>query len=150
MRTTAPDLGAAEVSWRRGLARVATLSGSIVAVLGAILISAAPGLAATVTGSSKGVKATMTVGTHSPTANKAWPISFTVTEGGKSVKATLTYEWLFGGHVVHREKGKSFTGHLSETFQWPVAAVGEPLTLQAVVAVGSATVNLDYAVKVVR
>jgi hypothetical protein len=150
MRTTAPD-GCAEVSTRRGLARArpATLSGSVLAVFGAILVSAAPSMAATVTGSSHGVKATMQVGTHSPTANKPWPLHFTVTKGGKSVKATLTYEWLYAGHVVHTER-HSFTGHFSETFQWPVTAVGAPLTFRAVVGVGSTSVNLNYTVKVVR
>jgi hypothetical protein len=152
MRTTAPDFGCARAptASRRARARSATLSGSIVAVFGAILVAAVPSVAATVTSSSHGVKATMQVTTHTPRANKAWPIHFTVTKAGKSVKATVTYEWLFGGQVVHRENPHSFNGHLSETFQWPVAAVGQPLTFRAVVAVGKATMNLEYAVKVAR
>jgi hypothetical protein len=150
--TIAPNLGGAEVSGRRGpvRARSATLWGALLAVFGAILAAAVPSLAATVTGSSQGVRATMQVTTHNPMANKSWPIQFTVTKGGKSVKASLTYEWLYAGHVVHREHGPTFTGHLSETFQWPVTAVGQPLTFRAVVAVGKASVNLEYAVKVVR
>lgn len=103
-----------------------------------------------VTGSAGGVTATMHVAGHHPRVNRSWPLSFIVTAGGAPARASVSYEYLFGGQVVARRSHYTFTGHFSDTFLWPSAAVGYPLTFRAVVASGKATVNLDYAVRVVR
>lgn len=153
MRITAPSFGCADASqgpWPPGR-RLATLSGSVLAGFGAILVAAVPSMAATVTGSSHGVKATMQVSTHNPKVKQPWPLRITVTEGGKSVKATVSYEWLYAGVVVAgpRER-QTFTGHFSENLEWPASALGKPLTFRALVVVGKATVDLDYTVTVIR
>ncbi len=103
-----------------------------------------------VTGSAGGVTATMHVAGHHPHVNQSWPLSFIVTAAGTPARASVSYEYLFGGQVVARRSHYTFTGHLSDTFLWPAAAVGYPLTFRAVLASGKATINLDYAVQVVR
>lgn len=103
-----------------------------------------------VTGSAGGVTATMHVAGHHPRVNQSWPLSFIVTAAGAPARASVGYEYLFGGQVVARRSHYTFTGHFSDTFLWPAAAVGYPLTFRAVLASGKATVNLDYAVQVVR
>jgi hypothetical protein len=107
----------------------------------------APGV---VTGSAADVTATMHVAGHHPRVNQAWPLSFVVTAAGAPARASVAYEYLFAGQVVARRSHYTFTGHFSDTFRWPAAAVGYPLTFRAVVVSGKATVNLDYAVQVVR
>lgn len=103
-----------------------------------------------VTGSAGDVTATMHVAGHHPRVNQPWPLSFIVTIAGAPARASVGYEYLFGGQVVARRSHYTFTGHFSDTFLWPAAAVGYPLTFRAVVTSGKATVNLDYAVQVVR
>ncbi len=92
----------------------------------------------------------MHVAGHHPRVNQSWPLSFIVTAAGAPARASVSYEYLFGGQVVARRSHYTFAGHFSDTFLWPAAAVGYPLTFRAVVASGKATVNLDYAVQVVR
>lgn len=103
-----------------------------------------------VSGSSGGVSASMHVGTHNPRVNRPWPLSFTVTGGGAPAKASVSYEYLFGGQVVAKRSHYDFTGHFADVFRWPSSAVGYPLTFRAVIVSGKATVDLDYAVQVVR
>jgi hypothetical protein len=108
-----------------------------------------------VTGSAGGVTATMHLGGHHPIVNHAWPISFIVSASGAPARANVNYEYLFGGQVVARRSpaagpSNTFTGHFSDFFLWPAAAVGYPLTFRAVIVSGKATLNLDYAVQVVR
>jgi hypothetical protein len=104
--------------------------------------------AATVTRSAAGVTASMHVGTHHPRVNRPWYLKFTVTRGGHAVKAGVSYEYLFGGHVVAKRSHYNFTGSFSDTFRFPSSAVGYPLTFRAVIVSGKAKINLDYAVQV--
>lgn len=103
-----------------------------------------------VSGSAGGVTATMHLASHHPHVNRSWPLSFIVTQGGTPARASVSYEYLFGGQVVARRSHYTFTGHFSDKFLWPAAAVGYPLTFRAVITSGRATVELDYAVQVVR
>jgi hypothetical protein len=103
---------------------------------------------AMVTGSAGGVIATMLASTHHPKVNRPWPLRFTVTRGGRSVHAKVSYEFVFGGQVVAHRSHYTFNGHFSDVALWPSSAVGYPLTFRAVVVAGGATINLDYAVKV--
>jgi hypothetical protein len=103
-----------------------------------------------VSGSAGEVSATMHVAGHHPRVNRSWPLSFVVTAAGAPARASVSYEYLFGGQVVARRSHYTFKGHFSDTFLWPGRAVGYPLTFRAVVVSGKATVNLDYAVQVVR
>lgn len=101
-----------------------------------------------VSGAARGVTATLHASTHTPKVNRPWPLHFTVTRGGALAKATVQYEYLFGGQVVARRSHYTFTGHFSDVFQWPATAVGYPLTFRAVITSEGATINLDYPVRV--
>lgn len=105
-------------------------------------------VAGLVTVSSAGVTATLHAGTHHPKVNQAWPIRFTVTSAGRPAKASVSYEYLFGGQVVAHRSHYTFTGHFSDVFRWPSSAVGYPLTFRAVIVSEGATVDLDYPVQV--
>jgi hypothetical protein len=107
----------------------------------------APGVIAASAGE---VAATLHAGTHSPRVKAAWPISFTVAQAGRPVKAKVSYEYLFAGAVVAKRSNYTFTGHFSDVFRWPGQAAGYPLTFRAVVLAGGRTLYLDYPVKVVR
>jgi hypothetical protein len=119
-------------------------------VLGISLGGASPVMAGTVRGSNAGITAALHAGTHHPTVNRPWPIQFTVTRAGRAVKASVSYEYLFGGQVVAHRSHYTFTGHFADVFKWPSSAVGEPLTFRAVIVSAKATIDLDYAVQVVR
>jgi len=103
-----------------------------------------------VTGSAGGVTATLHAADHSPRVGRLWPIRFTATRNGRPARASVAYEYLFGGQVVAHRSHYAFTGHFSDTFQWPASAVGYPLTLRAVIVSGGATINLDYPVQVTQ
>jgi len=101
-----------------------------------------------VTGSGGGVSASMHATTHNPKVNAPWPIRFTVTRGGQTVRASVSYEYLFGGQVVAHRSHYTFTGHFSDVFHWPSTAVGYPLTFRAVIVAEGVSINLDYPVQV--
>jgi hypothetical protein len=107
------------------------------------------GTSGTVTSSAGGVTATMRAGTHQPMVERPWPIRFTVTRAGQAAKASVSYEYLFGGQVVAHRSHYTFTGHFSDVFKWPSTAVGYPLTFRAVIVSNGATIDLDYPVQVI-
>lgn len=109
--------------------------------------SAAPGV---VTGSARGVTATLHAGTHDPKVNVSWPIHLTVTRMGAPARASVSYQYLFAGQVVARRSHYVFVGHFSDAFHWPPSAVGYPLTFRAVIVSGAVTIYLDYPVQVVK
>jgi hypothetical protein len=104
--------------------------------------------AGTVSASAQGVTATLHAGTHHPKVGQAWPIQFTVTRAGRPVRASVSYEYLFGGAVVARRSHYTFIGRFSDIFEWPASAVGYPLMFRAVIVSEGATMNLDYPVQV--
>jgi hypothetical protein len=108
----------------------------------------APSLSRTVTGTSHGVTASLRAGTHDPTVARPWPLHFAVMSGGRGVKASVSYEYLLNGQVVAHRSHYTFTGHFSDVFMWPSAAVGYPLTFRAVIVSQGVTINLDYPVQV--
>lgn len=112
--------------------------------------TASSGKGRTASASAGGVTATMHGSTHSPKVDRAWPLHFTVTRAGSAVKASVSYEYLFGEQVVARRSHYTFDGHFSDVFKWPAAAVGYPLTFRAVIVSEGATINLDYPVQVSR
>jgi hypothetical protein len=120
-------------------------------LVGAVLGVAAPAQGGTVSGSSGAFRASMHAGTHHPRVGRRWLVSFTATRNGRPARASVGYEFLFGGKVVARRSHYRFRGHFEDTFYWPAQSVGYPLTLRAVVK-GShgATVYLDYAIQVIR
>jgi len=102
-----------------------------------------------VTGSSGAVTATLHAGGSHPKVNQAWPIRFTVSSAGRPARASVSYEYLFGGQVVAHRSHYTFTGRFSDIFRWPSSAVGYPLTFRAVIVSEGTTINLDYPVQVV-
>ncbi len=90
----------------------------------------------------------MHAGTHQPRVERPWPIHFTVIRGGQAGKASVSYEYLFGGQVVAHRSHYTFTGHFSDVFKWPATAVGYPLTFRAVIVSNGTTIDLDYPVQV--
>lgn len=108
------------------------------------------GLKRTVKGSSGAITAILRAGTHNPRVNVPWPIHLVVRRSGRLVKASVTYQYLFGGQVVARRSHYTFNGRFTDHFLWPDSAVGYPLTFRAVIVSGGATINLDYPVKVGR
>ena len=106
--------------------------------------------AGTVSASSQGVTAALRAPTHSPRVGVGWPIHFTVARAGAPARASVSYEYLLGTQVVAHRSHYTFTGHFSDLFDWPAAAVGYPLTFRAVIVSGGVTLDLDYPVQVVR
>jgi hypothetical protein len=112
-------------------------------------VPSSAGAAGAVTGSSGGVTATLHAGTHHPRVQRPWPIRFTVASGGRAARASVSYEYLFAGQVVAHRSHYTFTGHFSDVFEWPAAAVGYQLTFRAVIVSGARTIELDYPVQVI-
>lgn len=102
------------------------------------------------TGSSGGLTASMHAGTHHPTVGARWPVQFRATRSGRGVRATVTYEYLYGGQVVAVKAHHTFTGYFADALIFPAEAVGYPLTFRAAITSGGSTVNLDYAIQVVK
>lgn len=102
----------------------------------------------TVSASAGSVTATLHASTHHPTVEVHWPIQFTVTRAGRPVRASVSYEYLFGGQVVARRSHYTFDGHFSDVFKWPATAVGYPLTFRAVIVAEGVTIDLDYPIQV--
>jgi hypothetical protein len=126
--TTAPTSTAAPTS------TTATSSGAVTTVLAV----------------ASGVRASLRASTHAPKVERPWPIHFTVTRAGRPARATLEYEYLFGGQVVAHRSHYTFTGRFSDLFKWPSSAVGYPLTFRAVIVSDGVTFNLDYPVQVAK
>jgi hypothetical protein len=103
-----------------------------------------------------GLRTTFHAPTHSPKADKIFPIRMTVkTSAGKPVSGGhVFYQFLFQGQVVAcRNVGKPGVPYLrkgvfTDDLAWPQRAVGYELTLRLVVRAKSALANVDYKIKV--
>lgn len=104
----------------------------------------------TVSASAGSIVATMHAGPHHPRVNEPWPVSFQVAQAGRPARASVRYEYLFGGQVVARRSHYTFTGRFHDVFMWPSSALGYPLTFRAMIQAGGQTLNLDYRVQVIR
>lgn len=100
--------------------------------------------------SAREVTATMHASSHHPRVGRPWPVSFTVTQAGRPARARVRYEYLFAGQVVAHRSNYRFSGSFHDTFVWPSSALGYPLTFRAVITSAKVTLNLDYAVQVIR
>jgi hypothetical protein len=117
--------------------------------------------------------ATLKAGTHTPKADRAWPVTVTVrSRSGRSLRATATYQFVYNGQVVAtrypspksdpkskcskegtcRRSPYPFTGRFRDpTITWPARSAGIALTFRVVIKVkGMGTKNLDYSVRVRR
>jgi hypothetical protein len=92
--------------------------------------------------------------THSPKADKKWPIKITAknSSSGKRACGSVRYAFLFSGKVVGRRNpgvSRNFCGTFKDpAIIFPKRAVGINLTFRAVVNSKIGQANLDYAVKV--
>jgi hypothetical protein len=90
---------------------------------------------------------------HHPTVGRPWTYTVTVTDArGRKLSGTETTHYTFAGAVVGTEKPENvrFTnGVYHDTIEFPAAAVGHPLELQAVVhtILGSITFVWPLTVK---
>jgi hypothetical protein len=84
---------------------------------------------------------------HTPTANKKWPISLTVTKGATKLSGSVKYEFLFDGSVVSHQPGKKFTdGIYKDELLFPATAVGNRLTLRIIVTTKYGKQNVNWTV----
>jgi hypothetical protein len=98
---------------------------------------------------------------HSPKVGD-WPITVTLTKGGRPVRGHISYVFLLDRQVVGKQpvgkppvapggaRSPNFVGRFHDVLIWPARAVGIPLTLRVVVKSAYGTRNLDWAVKVHR
>ncbi len=122
--------------------------GSTLAVTALALGVATPAPASAATA----FKVTVRAPGHHPKANRRWPVTVTArTPGGRALKGTLRYVFLYKGRVVSRQSSYHFTGSYTDrTFVWPSRAIGIPLTLRCQITTTLGTVSVDYAVRVRR
>jgi hypothetical protein len=85
---------------------------------------------------------------HTPTANKKWPITVTVSHGRTRPGGVVRYEFLFDGQVVAHRAGHGFRrGVFHDNLLFTRAAVGHAITLRVIVKTRFGTVNLNWNVK---
>jgi cytoskeletal protein RodZ len=98
------------------------------------------------------VQATLVGDNHHPKVNQPWHYTVTVTDSaGHKLSGTETTEYTFGGVVVGTEKPanvKFTNGVYHDTIEFPKAAVGHPLDVQAVVHTSLGSKTLDWAIQV--
>lgn len=106
------------------------------------------GLGTTAPGSSAQVHATIRGESHHPTVGVHWRYTVTVTDAaGHPLKGTETTHYTFSGAVVGTEKPENVSfadGVYHDTIEFPAAAVGYPLTVQAVVRTSRGTATADW------
>ena len=105
------------------------------------------GGAAVTTGS---VHASFQAADHTPKIGKGWPYSVHVTDaGGHPLSGTVKIQFTFGGQVVgtdHPSVHPVRDGLWHDSLTFPPAAVGQPVTLQAVVHTSAGSVTLNWPV----
>jgi hypothetical protein len=109
---------------------------------------------ATVAQPTAAVHGTFVGESHHPTVNQPWRYTVTVTDAhGHKLSGTETTQYTLNGAVVGTEKPENvkFTGGVyRNTIEFPAAAVGFPLTVQAVVRTGEGSATATWPVKVRR
>jgi hypothetical protein len=97
--------------------------------------------------------ATLHAENHTPIAGKLWPYSVHVLDArGHAVSGTVRIQFTLGGLVVGTDRPPVHPikhGLWHDLLTFPKAAIGRPLTVQAVVqsSAGSATLNWPVTVK---
>ncbi|MGH2858665.1 MAG: hypothetical protein ACRDMJ_14420 [Solirubrobacteraceae bacterium] len=108
--------------------------------------------------------ATFRAPTHHPNCRQKWPVTVTATYNGRPARATAFYQFMYGGTVVGRQYPFSntrrnrhdrlwhFRGRFTDNTFGPFGslAVGQPITVRAVVRDGRYTAYPSYSVRVVR
>ncbi|HEY2601800.1 MAG TPA: hypothetical protein VGI67_09605 [Thermoleophilaceae bacterium] len=122
-----------------------------------LLVAACCALIVGASADAAGWSAKMTVPTHTPKARKAWPVKIVARSGGKNLKGTVQYHFIYKGQVVStagciptKPDPCPFNGTYKDVVRWPVRSAGIRLTFQATVKTKLGTKNLDWWVKVRR
>jgi len=106
------------------------------------------------TGGASSIDVKLTGENHSPRVDTPWHYTVTVTSAsGQPLKGTETTHYTYEGVVVGTEHPteKPFSGGVyRDTVEFPPAAVGHPLEVQAVVRVGPATATSHWPIEVVK
>jgi len=86
--------------------------------------------------------------------NRPWTYTVTVRDSaGHPLSGTVDIEFTFNGAVVGHDTPPTHPvrdGRWRGTLEFPAAAVGEPIDLQAVVHTAMGSVTLDWPVTVTR
>ncbi|MGH2890182.1 MAG: hypothetical protein ACRDNJ_11190 [Solirubrobacteraceae bacterium] len=136
----------------------------LLAVTALALIAASTAAASTTSYTDGPLTATFSAGTHHPNCKQKWPVTVTARYRGRPAHATAFYQFLANGSVVGRVnvfKGTRRNRHnrlwhfynrfTDNTFgPFGALAVGEPVTVRAVVSVGRYTAYPSYSVDVVH
>jgi hypothetical protein len=98
------------------------------------------------------VRGTLRGENHAPRINQDWAYSINVTDAsGGPLSGKVEVQFVFGGQVVGRDTPPSHpvtNGRWHDTLKFPAAAVGMPLTFQAVVHTRLGSITLDWPVTV--
>ena len=99
------------------------------------------------------IVATLHAQGHTPKVG-GWPITVTLTKGGRPIAGHVSYAFLFGGQVVSTQpvslESPNFVGVFHDKIIWPARAVGIPLTLRIIIKTPYGTTHIDKAVQVQR
>lgn len=91
---------------------------------------------------------------HAPKVGEAWRYSLTVTDAaGHPLSGAVDVEFAFAGQVVGHDSPPTHPvkhGHWTDKLTFPAAAVGHPLSLQAVVHTPRGSITLDWPITVRR
>jgi hypothetical protein len=137
---------------------------AILLTVAAALVLGATASAATSTYKDGALTATFTAGTHHPNCKQKWPITVTASLNGKPAHASAFYQFMYGGQVVARRYPFAATPRNRQNRIWHffrrftdntfgpfgALAVGQHLTIRAVVQAGRYTAYPSYWVTVVR
>ena len=137
---------------------------AILLTVAAVLVLATGASASTTTYKDGPLTATFTAGSHRPNCKQRWPITVTASLNGKPAHASAFYQFMYGGQVVAKRYPFAatprnrqnriwyFFGRFTDNTFGPFGAlaVGQPLTVRAVVQAGRYTAYPSYAVTVVR
>jgi hypothetical protein len=100
------------------------------------------------------VHATFTAPNHAPKAGVLWPYSVRVTDAsGQPLSGTVAIEFTYAGSVVGHDTPPVHPvkdGHWQDKLTYPADAVGQPLTVQAVIHTTQGSVTLNWPIKVQR
>jgi hypothetical protein len=112
-------------------------------IAGLVLALAVPAAASAAAFSAK-----LTAPNHTPTANKRWPITVTVTRGRTKLSGSVRYQFLFEGQLEASRPGHAFTGGVfHDSLLFPGEAIGHVLSLHVIVKTKYGTVELPWWIK---
>ena len=98
--------------------------------------------------SAAGFSAKLTAPNHTPTANKKWPITVTVTRGRTKLSGRVRYQFLFQGQVEASRPGHAFSrGVYHDSLLFPGEAIGHVLSLHVIVTTKYGTIALPWWIK---